>query len=69
MIAVVDKGLQDRIAQGSTGLAARDDHQQQQSQQWAQAGVNSAPAITAARRGTCDTSVRTCTRRSRISSR
>ena len=67
MIAVVVKRLQVRIAQGSTGLAAKDDHQQWQSQQPVQAGVNSAPAIIAARRGTCDTSVRIYTRRSRSS--
>ena len=67
MIAVVVKRLQVRIAQGSTGLAARVDHQQLQSQQSVQAGVNSARAITAARRGTCGTSAQIYTRRSRSS--
>ena len=50
MIAVVVKRLQVRITQGSTGLAARVDHQQLQSQQSGQAGANSAPTTTAARR-------------------
>ena len=67
MNAVVVKRLHVRIAQGSTGLAAKDDHRRLQSQQSVQAGVNIAPAITAARRGTYGTSARIYTRRSRSS--
>ena len=65
VIAVVDKRLQVRIAQGSTGLAAKVDHQHWPLQPSAQARVSSAPDITVARRGTFAISVRTYTRRSR----
>ena len=65
MIAVVDKHLQVRIAQGSTGLAAKVDHPQWQLPASAQAGGSSDPAITVARKDIFATSVRTYTRRSK----
>jgi hypothetical protein len=67
MTVVVVNRLQDIIAQSSTGLAAKVDHQQWQSLQSGQAGASSAPATTAARRGTFDISVRTYTLKSRSS--
>ena len=63
MIAVVVKRLQVRIAQGSTGLAARVDHRHLRSQLSEQAGVSSTPAISAARRGISGISARTYTQK------
>ena len=63
MIAVVVKRLQETIAQGSTGLAARVDHQQLRSLLSEQVGASSAPAINAARRGISGMCARTYTQK------